>query len=504
MKKPDALSADLQAEDLRVAGEIAAAPAAVADPAAVPVAPANDAAPPAAMRTGARTPDPRRPLWKIFLFFLAPMLLSNILQSLSGTLNNVYVGQMIGVGAMAAVSSFFPVMFFFIAFTIGLGAGASVLIGQAWGARDTAKVKTIAGTTLTVGIAFGLLVAVFGGSFTQPLLAALGTPPDILADATAYARIMLIAMPGLFVFLLSTAMLRGVGDTVTPLYTLAISTGIGLVLTPALIRGWGGLPQLGVASGAAATVVSFVVATTWLAFRLRKTQSPLAPDAAFAHAMRIDLRILKTVLKVGVPTGVQMIVIALAEVALLSLVNSYGSNATAAYGAVNQVVAYVQFPAISIAITASILGAQAIGAGRTEQLGAIARTGLLMNLVLTGSLVLLGYLFSRPLMGFFITSAPVIELAQTLLHIMLWSSVIFGMASVLSGIMRASGSVLVPTAISIFCIALIEVPVAYFMSHRIGINGVWVAYPVTFIAMLALQTAYYRGVWRKKAIRKLV
>ena len=445
-----------------------------------------------------------RPLWKTFAVFLAPMLLSNILQSLSGTLNNVYVGQMIGVGALAAVSSFFPVMFFFIAFTIGLGAGASVLIGQAWGARDIAKVKAIAGTTLTVGLVFGGVVAVFGGAFTAPMLKALQTPPDILEDATRYARIILIAMPGLFVFLLSTAMLRGVSDTVTPLLTLGISTLVGLVLTPALIRGWGDLPMLGVASGAAATVVSFVVATVWLAFRLRRMKSPLAPDRDFARCMRIDFAILKTVLRVGVPTGVQMIVIALAEIALLSLVNSYGSEATAAYGAVNQVVAYVQFPAISIAITASILGAQAIGAGHTSQLGAIARTGLLMNLVLTGSLVVLGYLFSRRLMGLFITSAEVIDIAQTLLHIMLWGTVIFGMASVLSGIMRASGSVLVPTAISIVCIALVEVPVAYVMSHRIGLNGVWIAYPVAFIAMLALQTAYYRLVWRKKAIRRMV
>jgi putative MATE family efflux protein len=448
-------------------------------------------------------PTADRPLWKTFLLFLAPMLLSNILQSLSGTLNNVYVGQMLGVGALAAVSSFFPVMFFFIAFMIGLGAGASVLIGQAWGAQDTARVKAVAGTTLTVGATFGLLVAVFGGTFTTPMLAALGTPPDVLADATRYARIMLIAMPGLFVFLLSTAMLRGIGDTVTPLFTLGISTCVGLLLTPALIRGWGGLPMLGVASGAAATVVSFIVATVWLAFRLRRRGSVLAPDAALARHLRVDPGILATVLRVGVPTGVQMIVISLAEIALLSLVNGYGSNATAAYGAVNQVVAYVQFPAISIAITASILGAQAIGAGRTDQLGAIARTGLLMNLVLTGTLVLLGYLFSRHIMGAFITSEPVIALAQTLLHIMLWSTVLFGMASVLSGIMRASGSVLVPTAIAIACIALIEVPVAWFMSQRIGINGIWIAYPVTFAAMLALQGAYYRLVWRHKRIERL-
>ncbi|MEJ1167178.1 MATE family efflux transporter [Variovorax sp. CCNWLW186] len=432
------------------------------------------------------------------------MLLSNILQSLSGTINNIYIGQMIGVSALAAVSSFFPVMFFFIAFVIGLGAGASVLIGQAWGARDVAKAKAVAGTTLAVGILLGLAVAVFGGAFTTPLLALLGTPPDVLADSTSYARIMLIAMPGLFVFLLSTAMLRGVGDTVTPLLTLIISTVVGLIVTPALIRGWGGLPQLGVASGAWATVVAFVVATLWMAWRLRSRGSPLAPDAELIRHLRIDPKLLKAVLKVGVPTGVQMIVVALAEIALLSLVNGYGSSATAAYGAVNQVVAYVQFPAISIAITASILGAQAIGAGRADRLGAIAKTALLMNLALTGGLVLLGYLFSRHLMSFFITSAPVIEIAQTLLHIMLWSLVIFGMAAAISGIMRASGSVLVPTAISILCLIGIEVPVAWFMSHRIGLNGIWYAYPVTFGAMLLLQTAYYRLVWRKKAIRRLV
>ena len=444
------------------------------------------------------------PLWKVFLLFLGPMLLSNFLQSLSGTLNNIYAGQMLGVKALAAVSNFFPVMFFFIAFAIGLGAGASVLIGQAWGARDAKKAKAVAGTTLSVGIVLGLVVAVLGGIFTQPLLALLQTPADVLADSTRYARIMLIAMPGIFVYLLSTAMLRGVGDTVTPLMTLLISTAVGLVVTPALIRGWGGLPQMGVASGAWAATIGYAVAMLWMGWRLRRRGSPLAPDAEFLRHLRIDFKLLKAVLKIGVPTGVQTIVIALAEIALLSLVNRHGSEATAAYGAVNQVVAYVQFPAISIAITASILGAQAIGAGKAERLGAIARTALLMNLCLTGSLVLLGYLFSRPLMGLFITSGPVIEIAQTLLHIMLWSLVIYGMASSLSGVMRASGTVLVPTLISIFCIIAVEVPVAWVLSQRMGLDGVWVAYPVAFIAMLTLQTAYYRLVWRKKPIRKLV
>ena len=453
---------------------------------------------------GSAAPDSQTPLWRAFVVFLAPMLLSNILQSLSGTLNNVYLGQMLGVKALAAVSSFFPVLFFFIAFNIGLGAGASVLIGQAWGAREVEKARAITGTTLTVGMGFGLLVAVFGGLFTQPMLALLGTPADILQDATLYARIVLIAMPGLFVYLRSTAMLRGVGDTITPLYTLAISTAVGLALTPALIRGWAGLPQMGVASAAAATVVSFTVATLWMGWRLRRLKSPLAPTRALAKHLRIDRKLLLAVLRIGMPTGVQMIVVSISSLVLLSLVNGYGSAATAAYGAVNQVVAYVQFPAVSIAITASILGAQAIGAGRQSTLGAIARTGLVMNLLLTGTLVLLGYLFSRALMGVFITSPPVIDVAQSLLHISLWSMVVFGMASVLSGVMRASGSVLVPTGIAIACIALVEIPAALLLSQRFGLNGVWMAYPINFCAMLLLQTAYYRLVWRKKPIRRLV
>jgi Na+-driven multidrug efflux pump len=98
----------------------------------------------------------------------------------------------------------------------------------------------------------------------------------------------------------------------------------------------------------------------------------------------------------------------------------------------------------------------------------------------------------------------VLELAQVLLHIMLWSSLVFGCASVLSGVMRASGTVLVPTAISIFCIAAIEVPSAWVLSHRLGLNGVWIAYPITFTAMLVLQGLYYQLVWRKKKVVRMV
>lgn len=459
--------------------------------------PASDQQPPVAPVPAANA----RPLWRTFVAFLGPLIVANILQSLSGTLNNVYVGHMLGVKALAAVSAFFPILFFFIAFVIGLGSGAAVLIGQAWGAKQPEAVKTVAGTTLSVGLVAGAVVALLGGPFAHALLRWLGTPADILGDATLYASVMLYAMPGLFVFLLTTAMMRGVGDTRTPLRTLLLSTAVGLVLTPSFIRGWFGLPQLGVASGAVATTIAFLVALAWLAFFLRRRNHPLAPDAALARHLWIDFAVLRTVLKIGVPTGIQLVVISIAELALLSLVNGFGSDATAAYGAGTQIISYVQFPAMSIAITASILGAQAIGSGNTERLDAITRTGLWLNVAITGLMVVMALLFSRAVIGWFTTNTEVMDLAQSLLHISLWSSVIFGMASVFSGVMRASGTVMAPTAISILAIVAVEVPVAWALSRHIGTDGIWAAYPAAFIAMFVMQGAYYGFVWRRRAQR---
>jgi putative MATE family efflux protein len=452
----------------------------------------------------ARPRSAQGPLWRTYLVFLIPMVLSNILQGLSGTINGIFIGQMLGTHALAAVSGMFPVVFFFLSLVIGLGAGASVLIGQAWGAQDTGKVRAIAGTALTLGAGIGLAAAVFGSLFTQQMLELLGTPADVLVDAVAYARVIMLIMPMLLVFVLSTQLLRGVGDTVTPLLALLLSTAIGLTLTPALIQGWLGLPRMGIQSAALAGLVSYAAALTFLFFRLRHQQHVLAPDKAFLTALGLDRAILAKVARIGLPTGMQMVVISLSELVILSLANSHGSEATAAYGAVTQIVNYVQFPALSIAITASILGAHAIGAGEHQRLGAILRTGLWLNVGLTGSLVALGYALSHWLLGLFLTQPLVLAQAEHLLHIMLWSLLLFGFQSVVGGIMRASGVVVVPVAISVFCILGIEVPAAYLLSARYGLEGVWMAFPVAYLAMLILQSSYHRLVWRFRTIERLV
>ena len=441
-----------------------------------------------------------RPLWQTFLVFLGPMLLSNILQALSGTINNIYVGQMLGVRALASVAVFFPVLFFFIAFVIGLASGATVLVSQAWGARNMDRVKAVTGTTLGAGALLGCGVALVGGSFAHDILQALGTPSDIVPEATRYARVMFLAVPAMFVFILSTSMLRGTGDTLTPLKALILSSVVGLTLTPAFIRGWAGLPQLGVTSPAGATVISMPVALAWMAWSLKRRTHVMAPDAQLRRHFRLDLTLLKPVLRLGLPTGLFMVTSSSADLILLSVVNGFGSSATATWGAVAQIMAYVQFPAMSISITSSILAAQAIGARQPERLDAITRTGLMMNLFLTGGLALLVALAARQMAGLFITSAPVLDLTESVLRITVLGSIFFGMASVFSGVMRASGTILVPTLISLGCLIVILAPLGWMLSQWIGVQGVWMAYPITFLTALGLQTWYFKRVWKRKPI----
>ena len=447
----------------------------------------------------------QKPLWRRFLIFLVPLMVSNILQALSGTFNNIFIGQLVGVDALAAAAAFFPILFFLMSFIIGLASGSTVLIGQAWGAKNELKVKEIAGTTMTVTFLGGVVVAILGVIFIHPIMSVLGVPANILEESTTYGTILLIGMPGFFVYLIATSVLRGVGDTTTPLVALIMSIITGLIVTPAFILGWGGLPKLGLLAAAVAFILGFVVVLIFLFVYLRARKHPLAPDRVFLTHLGIDFVLLRTILKLGIPAGVQMIVSSVAAIVVVGIINRFGSNATAAYGAVGQVMSYVQFPAMSIGIAASIFGAQAIGAGQSDQLGRITRTAFVMNLIITGVLILIAYLFSEQVVRLFITDPKVVVITETLLHIVLWSVVMFGFAVILSGVMRSSGDVLIPMAISLGTILIVETPLALYLSTTsLGLNGIWTAYATSFCTMFLVQAIYYWFFWRKKPIKKLV
>lgn len=443
-------------------------------------------------------PDGPAPLWRPFVLFLGPLVLTNVLQALSGTFNSVFLGQMLGPRALAAAVAFFPLLMFFFAFVIGLGTGASVLVGQAWGGKQPERVREIAGTVLLGGAALGAVVGALGVVAVPWILEGMGTPREIVAEAVTYGRVMFLALPVLFVSMLSAALLRGLGDTLTPLGVLVVTCAASFVLTPALISA-----DLGVASAAWATLAATALSLGWLGWRLTRRAHLLAP-AGLRGLLRWRPDLLRNVARLGIPTGLFFVTGSLADLGLLSLVNAHGASAVAAWGAVGQVVAYVQFPAFSIAIAASVFAAQAIGAGRAGQVHQVARVGLALNVVLTGSIAVVLAVAAPSAVRLFTRDPAVVELGTQLLRIAVWGSLILGVGSVFSGVMRAAGTVRVPMFISLGCIALLQFPVGWLVDRTLGVRWLWVTYLVTYGCGALLQCAYYFGVWRRRPVQRLV
>ncbi|MEI4830650.1 MATE family efflux transporter [Bacillus sp. FJAT-53711] len=438
--------------------------------------------------------------------FLIPLLLSNVLQSLGQLFGMVVVGRWLGINDLAAISAFFPLFFLLISFVIGIGSGSSILIGQAFGARNEDRLKAIVGTTLTFTFVLGAILAVAGSMFAMDIMRLVGTPENIIDISVHYARILFISMPVLFLYFAYTTFMRGTGDSKTPFYFLIVSTGLNMALLPILIFGWLGLPKLGVYGAAYASVISTIVTFIILLVYLRKTKHPLQFDATVRKYLRMDWDLLKLLLRLGIPASINMILVSLSEIAVISFVNRFGSDATAAYGVVNQVASYVQMPAVSLGITVSIFAAQSIGANQFDRLQKVIRAGLVMNYVIGGVLISFIYLFSKEILALFLTSQNTIDIAHSLIMITLWSYLIFGHAQIIGATMRASGTVLWPTIFAVISIWGVEVPVAYFLSYHtsLGIKGIWVGYPAAFIMSLLLQYGYYRLSWKKKRITRLI
>ena len=420
-----------------------------------------------------------------YLALLTPLVLAPTLQSVGGMLDGFWLGRLLGVRGIATAASFFPVFFLLLSLIIGMGAGATILAGQAWGARDAAQVRRVAATAFVAALGVGLAVAVAGAWSAPWLMRALGTPPDILPAAIRYARAMLRVMPFVFVAWAGLSLSRGTGDALSPMWSLLAATLVGAVCTPLLVAG----TSLGAAGVAVSVLVAQVVVLTVLIWRWRQNGHPLAPGAGWQD-WKPSAAIAHRMLRIGLPAALQMLAMALAEIVLLGLVNRHGSGATAAYGAATQVLSWVQFPAMSLGIAAAIFSAHAVGAGRRDRLPTIVGTGLRLNAVVTALFVVAAHVLAPFALRVFLEPGPVLQQAVAIVRTVAWSVVLLGWSNVLVSAMRASGAALVPALLSIAAIVGVELPVAVALEARFGLAGVFWACPATFLAMLVLHGLY--------------
>ncbi|MDT3528794.1 MATE family efflux transporter [Stenotrophomonas pavanii] len=442
------------------------------------------------------TPPAAPPLWRTYLALLLPMLLTNALQLAAGTLDNIYLGHLLGTQAVAAAAAFFPVFFLLLALVMGLATGAMVLIGQAWGAHRPQQARAVAGSAVALILLLSVLVMAVGGGVAPHLLTALGTPAPILGESIVYARVLLLAAPAFFLLWLATAVSRAVGDAKTPLQALLLATLIGLLCTPLLILGWAGLPRQGAASAAVSAALASLLAMGWLLWRWRRIGHPLAPGRELLRAIRFDGVLIRSMLRIGLPSSLQMLSLAIAEIVLLAWINRYGYTATAAYGAVNQLMSWVQLPAMSLGITATILAAHAVGAGRTARLPAIARAGVLLGLATLGMVVVLVVVLAPGLTGLILAATEVRELAASQLRTVVWGVLAMGVSAVLVGVMRGSGTVWRPALLGMMAVVLVELPLAMWLQARHGLAGLWWAWPLGLAAMLVMQVMCFAR-WRR-------
>lgn len=437
------------------------------------------------------------PIWKTMIPFLIPLIFSNALQSLGGTVSSVLIGKQLGENALAAASTVFPLTFFLISFVIGLGSASSVLIGQAFGSKNMKKMKETVGTSLTFSFILGIISLMIGLLFSDQLLSLMGISEEIKSDSSRFMHVLFMGLPFLFPYVIYTTLLRGTGDSKTPFYFLIISTTLTISLTPLFLFGLG-VPQLGLEGAALAQIIASLVTFILLIAYLLKVRHPLALDRKTLKMLKLNPQILRLMVKIGLPTSIQMVVISISELAIVTFVNHFGAQATAAYGVINQVINYVHIPAMSLSIAVGIFGAQLIGANLQEKLDELIKTTLWMNYVIGGLLTILIYVFSRPILSMFLTDPSTIDITQKSLFFTLWAFIVLGHVVILSGLMRSSGTVFWPTFIIIATIILVEIPSAFIFSRLFGLYGVWMAYPLSYFASLLGQYIYYRKFWKGK------
>ena len=440
------------------------------------------------------------PILRTLIGFAIPMLIGNVIQTLNGSINAVWVGRLLGESALAATTVANGVMFLLFAGVFGLGNATTVRVGQHFGAGNIDAARRTFGSGLGVTFAFAALIGAIGWFSAPALLRLLATPAGSMDQALSYMRVSFVTMPlGAMSMMLSFG-LRGVGEAKVPLFATALMVALDIVLNPALILGLGPLPALGIAGSALASALAGLggmMFQLWAAYHRDLPLRLRGPEKAYLVPQREELAY---ILSKGVPMSGQMLLVSSAQMVVIGLVNREGVDATAAYGASMQLWNYLQMPAFAISMAVSSMVAQNIGAGQHDRVTEVTRAGMIANVTMSGVLAAVITLAAAPLLALFLGhSSPALPIAVHLQHVVTWSFIIMGAAMIVSGTLRAYGVVGLPLVIQV--IALYPVRLGfYFLGYpHWGSDALWWSFPIAsvFSAMLSW-LLYTRGGWRAK------
>ena len=430
------------------------------------------------------------PEGKLILHFAVPMLIGNVFQQSYGIVDSVIVGRAIGKSALAAVGASFPILFLLIALSVGVTMGFSILISQYYGAKRMEWVRRAIDTAFVFVFFASLAITAAGLGLSRPALLLLKTPPELLAQGTTYLQIMFAGMLFLFGFATISAILRGLGDSKTPLYFLMFSTVLNIVLVAFFVLAC----HWGVAGSAWATVIAQAAACVMGAAHLNRSHAVLKlrwRKPAF------DWHVFKRGLAIGLPTGVQQVLVATGMMALARLVNAFGTDAIAAFTVAGRLDAFAVMPAMNLSAAVSTFTGQNLGAGKLERVKHGLKAALLIAGAFSAATTFSVVFFGRPLVALFNADPNVAAIGARYLLIVGGFYVVFSSMFVLTGVLRGAGDTMVPMFITILSLWLIRIPVSTWLAGRIGTDGIWWGVPIAWGVGLALSAGYYAtGRWK--------
>ena len=443
------------------------------------------------------------PIVPTLLTFSLPLVWSSLMHSVVGTYSAAWVGQVIGPAGLTAVVICNVIIWMMLMSAImGMATASNIFIAQAYGAKNLTQMKTVTGTSIVFVVISSVMLAGLGWVFTPALVALISTPVEAYAQTIVYLRASCVASIAIFPFVFITIMIRGTGDARTPLVFTAIWLAMFCLFGPAFLVGAVGLPKLGLAGmaygGGLSAAIALVMMLAWT-HRQRHALSLQPHELTF---LKPDRQMFSLLVRRGSPIALEGVLISGVYLFLLSMVNRYGAETSAAYSASTQLWGYVQMPIGAIAASVSSIASQNIGAGRWDRVGELAWKSCAVAGAITTFLVVLIYGFGDLLLGLFLPDGgETLSIALRINLLVMWSWIPLAVTLVLFGVVRANGAMMAPALIMIGALWLIRIPFAEAMQPVLGADAIWWSFPAGTISCAALAYAYYRwGDWRSKTL----
>lgn len=440
--------------------------------------------------------------WKKIVLFAVPMLVGNIAQQLYNTVDSVVVGKYVGDNALAAVGSAGPILNLLIVLFVGISVGAGIMVSQYFGAREREKLSMTIGNCITLTAVASLFVMVVASLVARPLLELLDTPESIIGWCHSYLLILFIGSVGLAYYNILSGILRGLGDSVSALLYLLVSTGINIALDLLFVAQF----RMGVNGVALATVIAQAISAFLCLYRLMKMTEYFDLKAGYLKPQK---KYTRKIVRLGLPSGITQAILSMAMIVVQSLTNSFGEMFIAANVIVMRVDGFAMMPNFSFGTAMTTYAGQNVGARQNDRVDQGAKQGTLIAVVTSTVITGLILLFGKSLMGIFTNTPELVELSRDMMGILAVGYIAMAVTQCLSGVMRGAGDTMTPMWISIVTTIAIRVPIAYgisFLTRTTELpNGrqecIFISLLLSWLLGALITFIFYKkGKWKESAI----